>query len=125
MTASLVLKAYVALLRADRFLARGDFFGLHEMVRDCPLGKKPATPTTTNRICSAVDMACIWYRKEVLCLQRSAVTTCLLRRYGVPAEMVIGAEMIPFRAHAWVEVSGCVVNDKTYTPEMYTILDRC
>ena len=78
-----------------------------------------------ERICAAVDMACIWYWKEVLCLQRSAVTACLLKRHGVPAQMVIGAQQIPFRAHAWVEVDGSVVNDKPYTPEMYAVLDRC
>jgi hypothetical protein len=39
--------------------------------------------------------------------------------------MVIGAQQLPFKAHAWVEVDGRVVNDKPYVPEMYTVLDRC
>jgi hypothetical protein len=39
--------------------------------------------------------------------------------------MVIGAQQMPFKAHAWVEVAGQVVNDKPYTPEMYAVLDRC
>ena len=43
----------------------------------------------------------------------------------IPAQMVIGTQQIPFRAHAWVEVDGSVVNDKPYTPEMYAVLDRC
>jgi hypothetical protein len=43
----------------------------------------------------------------------------------VPAELVIGAQHMPFRAHAWVEVQGRVVNDKSYTNEMYAVLDRC
>jgi uncharacterized membrane protein YcgQ (UPF0703/DUF1980 family) len=72
-----------------------------------------------------MDMACIWYWKEALCLQRSAATACLLKKYGVPAQMVIGAQQMPFKAHAWVEVDGRVVNDKPYTPEMYAVLDRC
>src|SRR6267142_2468310 len=29
--------------------------------------------------------------------------------------MVIGAQQMPFKAHAWVEVDGRVVNDKPYT----------
>jgi hypothetical protein len=70
-------------------------------------------------------MACIWYWKEVLCLQRSAATTCLLKRYGVPAHMILGAQPMPFKAHAWVEVNGSVVNDKPYMREMYAVLDRC
>jgi hypothetical protein len=49
----------------------------------------------------------------------------LLRRHGVAAEMVIGAQRLPFKAHAWVEVSGQVVNDKPYIPELYEVLDRC
>jgi hypothetical protein len=61
----------------------------------------------------------------VLCLQRSAATACLLRRYCVEAHMVIGAQQMPFKAHAWVEVGGRVVNDKPYVAEMYSVLDRC
>jgi len=70
-------------------------------------------------------MACIWYWKEALCLQRSAATACLLKKYGVPAQLVFGAQQMPFKAHAWVEVDGRVVNDKPYTSEMYAVLDRC
>jgi hypothetical protein len=70
-------------------------------------------------------MACIWYCKEVLCLQRSAATTCLLRKYGVSAHLVIGAQQMPFKAHAWVEVGGEVVNDKKYVRELYARLDQC
>jgi len=39
--------------------------------------------------------------------------------------MVIGAQKLPFKAHAWVEVNEQVVNDKPYTREMYAVLDRC
>jgi hypothetical protein len=43
----------------------------------------------------------------------------------MPAELVIGVQPCPYRAHAWVELSGRVVNDKSYTSEMYTVIDRC
>jgi hypothetical protein len=121
----LVLKAYLQLIVFDLFLARGNFRAVYDKVRNYPMGKKAPTVDTIERICAAVDMACIWYWKEALCLQRSAATTCLLKRYGVAAHMVIGAQQIPFKAHAWVEVDGRVVNDKPYTPEMYAVLDRC
>jgi hypothetical protein len=121
----LVLKAYLKLIDFDLYLARGDFEALYNKVRNCPIGKRPAEPDLVERICSAVDMACIWYWKQALCLQRSAATACLLKRFGVPAQLVIGAQQIPFKAHAWVEVDGRVVNDKPYTPEMYPVLDRC
>jgi hypothetical protein len=94
-------------------------------VRNYPTSLRQAAPDAVEKICSAMDMACIWYWKEALCLQRSAATACLLRKFGVPAELVIGAQQMPFRAHAWVEVERRVVNDKPYTPEMYPVLDRC
>ena len=120
-----MLKAYVKLIHFDLYLGRGNFAALYEKVRKYPLGKRGCGPDATERICSAVDMACIWYWKEALCLQRSAATACLLKKHGVPAQMVIGAQQMPFKVHAWVEVNGRVVNDKPYTPEMYAVLDRC
>jgi hypothetical protein len=121
----LVLTAYLCLIRFDLYLARGDFKSLYDRARRYSTGKKHDSPDSVERICSAVDMACIWYWKEVLCLQRSAVTTCLLRKYGISAHLVIGAQQMPFKAHAWVEVDSKVVNDKQYVPEMYGILTRC
>lgn len=121
----LTLQAYLELVYFDLYLARGNFQALYEKVRHSPLGAPIPTLDVVESICASVDMACIWYWKDVLCLQRSAATACLLKENGVPAQMVIGAQQTPFRAHAWVEVHGRVVNDKPYTPEMYAVLDRC
>jgi hypothetical protein len=121
----LVLKAYLKLIHFDLYLARGSFAALYKKVRNYPIGATVSADDAVERICSAVDMASIWYWKEALCLQRSAATACLLKEYGVPAQMVIGAQRMPFKAHAWVEVDGRVVNDKPYTSEMYAVLDRC
>jgi hypothetical protein len=122
---SLVLKAYLKLIEFDFYLGRRDFAALYDRVRKYPVAHVRSFTDSTERICFAVDVACIWYWKEVLCLQRSAATACLLRQHGVQAEMIIGAQQMPFRAHAWVEVGGRVVNDKPYTREMYAVLDRC
>ena len=120
-----MLQAYLLLIRFDLYLPRGNFSALYDKVRNYATGKKVEVVDATERICSAMDMACIWYWKEALCLQRSAATACLLKRYGIPAQLVIGAQLMPFKAHAWVEVDGCVVNDKPYMPEIYAVLDRC
>jgi hypothetical protein len=120
-----VLKAYLMLIHFDLYLARGNFAALYDKVRKYPVGTRAPAPDAVERICAAIDMACIWYWKEALCLQRSASTACLLKKYGIPAQLVIGAQQMPFRAHAWVEVGGRVVNDKLYIPEMYAVLDRC
>jgi len=119
------LKAYWQLLLFERAIARGSFDRVYSRVRNCPIDTRTPAEGTAERICSALDMACIWYWKEIPCLQRSAATACLLRRHGVAAQMVIGVQHLPFRAHAWVEVDGVVVNDKPYAPEMYAVLDRC
>ena len=121
----LMLKAYLKLILFDFYLARGNFEALYEKVRKYPIAARTPGPNDIERINYAIDMACIWYWKEALCLQRSAATACLLKQYGILAQMVIGAQHIPFKAHAWVEVDGRVVNDKPYAPEMYAVLDRC
>ncbi len=125
MISFLVLRAYLKLIHFDLYLARGNFSALYQKVRNYPTGSQAPAANAVEQICSAVDMACIWYWKEALCLQRSAATACLLKKYGVPAQMVIGAQHMPFKAHAWVEVDGRVVNDKPYTPQIYAVLDRC
>lgn len=121
----LALQAYWKLIHFDLYLGRGNFAALYDKVRKYPVGKGVPTPDAVEHICSAVDMACIWYWKEALCLQRSAATACFLRQHGIPAQLVIGAQQMPFKAHAWVEVDGRVVNDKSYLPQIYAVLDRC
>ena len=121
----LVLKAYLKLIQFEFHLTRRNFAALHTEVQRYPVAVSNGSNHSIENICAAVDMACIWYWKPVLCLQRSAATVCLLRRAGVSAELVIGAQQMPFRAHAWVEVQGRVVNDKPYTREMYAVLDKC
>lgn len=120
----LLAKAYFELLRCDFYLACG-FRKLYAKVRDCPSGQKAPGRDTIAEVCRAVDLASIWYWKHVLCLQRSAATVRLLKRYGIPAEMVIGVQQIPFEAHAWVEVDSRVVNDRPYMREKYALLDVC
>lgn len=72
-----------------------------------------------------MDLACVFYFKHVVCLQRSAATTILLRRYGWDAELVIGTQMMPARFHAWVEIGDSVVNDKPYVAQIFQVLERC
>jgi prolyl oligopeptidase len=125
MNVFLCLQALLQILRFEYYLRRGDFALLYQAVRDCPRSDESSSREWIEPICRAIDIACVCYPKLVLCLQRSAATVCLLRRYGLPALLVIGIQEVPFKAHAWVEVNGRVVNDKPYTREMYTALDCC
>lgn len=117
-------RAYLELFRFEWYLRRGQFHKIYERVRTCPVAEARPRRETQHDICRAVNLACIFYLKQILCLQRAASTTCLLRKAGIPAQMVIGVQSLPFKAHAWVEVEGAVVNEKSYTPEMYSVLSR-
>jgi hypothetical protein len=119
-----VLTAYLELVRFGFHIRRRNFAALHFAVRNSGVHKHTPRCSSLEELCRAVDLACIWYGKKVLCLQRSAAATCLLRRHGIPAQLVIGTQQIPFNAHAWVEVEGRVVNDRAYMPEMYAVLER-
>jgi hypothetical protein len=121
----LYIRAIWQLFRFQYFVIRRDFALLREKVRECPCSTGRPSPGLTERVCRAMDIVCFCYPRRTLCLQRSAATVCLLRQCGVRAELVIGAQQTPFRAHAWVEVNGLVVNDKPYAREMYAVLDRC
>ncbi len=118
------LTAYMELIRFGFHIKRKKFAALHSAVRNCQVCTKTIPCASVADLCRAVDVACIWYWKKVLCLQRSAAATCLLRRHGIPAELVIGTQQVPFNAHAWVEVDGQVVTDRAYMHEMYVVLER-
>lgn len=122
----LVIKSYLLLVRVDLILRCHGFKRLYDALRS--QATRGAAQTTRNhykRLCHAMDVACVFYPKTVLCLQRSAAAVFLLRGYGWPAEFVMGCSIGTFENHAWVEISGQVVNDRPYMHEMYQILDRC
>ena len=120
----LVLTAYVELIRFGFHIRHKNFAALHSAVRACRVRTGAGPSASLADLCRAVDIACIWHWKKVFCLQRSAAATCLLRRHGIAAELVIGTQLVPFNAHAWVEVDGRVVTDRTYMHEMYVVLER-
>jgi len=119
----LALRAYSLLLSFERALVRGEFLSICRQVRNRKV-RSPRTAYTSHEACSAINLACTLYFKEVQCLQRSAALVCLLRDLGVAATLVIGAQRLPFKAHAWTEVDGQVVNDSRSSVELYGVLDR-
>ena len=118
--------AMILLTSVDALLKVGGFNTLHELVKRWKLQQlAPATADTIAGGCATVERACVWHPKEKLCLQRSAVATCLLRSLGVPAEMVIGVHKMPFYGHSWVEVDGTVVNDHKNVQTFFHVISRC
>jgi len=122
----LVLKSYMLLVTVQVTLRQDGFKHLHDAIRQCKSRDVvEARRIPYERLCHAVDLACVFYPKTVLCLQRSAAAVFLLRSSGWPAEFVTGCAIGTFESHSWVELVGKIVNDKSYIHEMYQVLDRC
>lgn len=117
--------AFVELWKYDIFESKRGFAEIHGFVAQYPRVHRIPEAGDLQRIVEAVDWAAIWYWKRVMCLQRSVVQTVIMRRHGIPAELVIGARRMPFRSHAWVEVQGVVVNDKERVQQEFSVLERC
>jgi hypothetical protein len=122
----LVFESWLLLIRFEWIMRLREFKQLHRVVQKEPVRRVPSARVAhQDELCRAMDYACVFYAKRVFCLQRSAATTLLLRRHGIDAELVIGAKLLPFRSHAWVEVNGQVVNDRPYMHTIYQVLERC
>ena len=117
--------ALVGLLAFDLLLKFGGFQRLIRKVARWPIAEpRHADREVCRRVRGMVDRAQLYYPKKAMCLQHSAVVTCLLRRRGVPAEMVLAAQTFPPKAHAWAEVAGEVVNDQSSVKSEYRVLKR-
>jgi Transglutaminase-like superfamily len=118
-------KALFGLVAFDLFGLGRNFSRMHKVVAGWKIAQCQVTTDVSDRVCRAINYACVWYPKRVLCLQRSAVTTCLLRSYGVPAMMVMGAQKLPFKAHAWTEINGRAINERRDVQAIYAVWERC
>src|ERR1044071_8226314 len=117
--------AFVGLLTFDLLLKFGGFQRLIRGVEHWPIASPRTTdPNLCRRVRGMVDRAQMYYPKKAMCLQHSAVVTCLLRRRGVPAEMVLDAQPFTPKAHAWTEVLGQVVSDSPNVKTKYRELRR-
>jgi hypothetical protein len=122
----LVLRALCGFAAYDIVIAVRGFQTMYSIVRNWKVSSsKPPSSETVSRVCAAINHASIWYPKRVLCLQRSFATTYILRKSGVPAQMVFGARKVPFKAHAWVEIDGQPVNERSNVFATYAVLERC
>jgi hypothetical protein len=121
----LLWQALIGLIAYDALNAACSFRTLHGLLKNCPVDTRAGNDEAIERVCAAVNHACIWYPKRALCLQRAFVTTWLLRKHGVNALMVLGAQMLPFKAHAWVEVGGKAINESASVRVTYAVWERC
>ena len=123
--AILTMVAWFAVALVDLVLSLTSFYRLHQVVKNFPVvSRQPASPRVQAMVCAAVDRSIAFYLKRARCLQRSAATVFILRIFGVPAQMVIGVQKIPFRAHAWVEYEGRVLNDRPIVQQNFVEMER-
>ena len=116
-----VLQAILGLLLLDIFLAISSLDAVCSHVRAWPVKRSGAkqNPSVVGQVCSAVERACVWYPRRAVCLERSLVTTCMLRSRGIAARLAVGVRSMPFLAHAWVEAEGAVLNDFPRVKSVY------
>jgi transglutaminase-like putative cysteine protease len=66
---------------------------------------------TIDRTVEAVVTAAAFFPGRAICLEQSLALYVLLRRRGVPVELRLGVQAVPFAAHAWVELRGVPVEE--------------
>ena len=111
------------LFRYDIVLAVSGFPGIYKGLNR-KIGGQIIPDGLESAICRAVDIVSSCYWKRVLCLERSVIAARVMHAYGIAGEVVIGYGFAPFVSHAWVEVGGRVVNDRTGYPARLQVLDR-
>jgi hypothetical protein len=85
-------------------------------------GHAPAVLQAVDR---AVRDAASWHPLNPQCKERALVGWHLLRgTFGLPAEMVVGAQLYPFLLHVWVECGASVVTDDRTSCEAYVPVAR-
>ena len=123
-----VVFAWVLLALADVALRLAGFNRFYALVRRWPV-VSPAPEHLHGWISrdtyAAIDRARTYYFKRAWCLQRAAAAVCFMRLRGVPAEVVIGVQKVPFYAHAWGEVGAVVVGDSPSLRTRFAEITRC
>lgn len=103
--------AFLSLCIADIVLKLGKIAGIRRLVRGIPTKRILSRTANVDHIIRIFNVAALSYVRSVMCIQRSAALTCLLRLHGIPASFIIGCRTMPFLAHAWVEVEGQPINE--------------
>jgi Transglutaminase-like superfamily len=120
-----MMAIWLRIAAVDAMAALGGFARLHRFIRKIVPGRRSGG-LSASEVCAAVDRAAVYYPRQLLCLKRSAAMTWMLRAHGHPAQLVIGACVTPFLAHAWVELDGRVINDnEPVIRGTYVVLERC
>lgn len=122
---TLFMLSLIGLFVVDLLGLNRDFSRAQRFLKRTPTSNDIYPGEIVAHVCEAVGHASIWYPKQIRCLQRSFVTTMLLRRYGVAAQVAVGVQNIPFKAHAWTEVNEKAINERQDVQKIYSVWERC
>ncbi|HEU4882305.1 MAG TPA: lasso peptide biosynthesis B2 protein [Longimicrobium sp.] len=67
--------------------------------------------TVIDRTVQAVVTAAAFFPGRAICLEQSLALYVLLRRRGVPVQLRLGVQPVPFAAHAWLELRGVPIEE--------------
>jgi len=117
-----VLEALIGLVVFDVKMKTGGVKEIQNWISKIRFREAVTDSEAIPSVCSAVERACVYYPVKKACLPRSAVLTCLLRRRGVPARLILAGRKMPVQAHAWVEVNGTPINEAVTIIKIYKVL---
>jgi len=121
---AMVFAAFCGLTFVDVAVRTVGFAHIRRRLAKYALRQADVTPEDLGRALAAVNHAALYYPRELKCFPRSAALTWLLRRRGIPAQLIIGCRHTPFYGHAWVQLGDNVINDKPIVKTLYPELER-
>jgi len=109
----LVVRALVALISAHRMVSKGFASFAADLDRQLRAsnGRSGQSKRSLAEISAAMEWARLLFPLEAKCLPMSIATVRMARHFGFEANLVVGVQALPLKAHAWAQVSEGLVND--------------
>ena len=120
-----IVESWLTLFLVDLTLRLRGFNTLHRLLRKREVRQIRRRVLSSQELSHAMDLACVFYFRQVSPLERSVAAALLLRRHCWPAALILGVQIFPYESYAWVEVEGRIVNDQPNLLEVYEVLERC
>lgn len=92
--------------------------------RTCLPTSTADTATRAYRLTREFNALRLWYPRKYVCLFDSFALLEFLALHHVSATWVFGVAADPFEAHCWLELNGCVLNDRLERVRRFTPIMR-
>lgn len=109
---------------SDITLSLGKVSAIRSLVRRIPTTPVLSSGRTIDEVLSAFNTAAVLYFRTPRCIQRSTALTAILRLHGFAANFTIGCRTMPFFSHAWVEIDGRPINERSTALATLRVIDR-